>query len=92
MTTSRSNTASCVGMQFAPEFDRLLPGFRAWRKRSSLDVIERGLIAGDQAGARSGLDGHVTNRHAAFHGKVGNGFAGKLDGAAGAAGRADLHR
>ena len=47
-------------------------------------------VNGDQAGTRARLDGHVADRHAAFHAQGADGRAGELDGVAGAAGRADL--
>ena len=43
-----------------------------------------------QAGARASFDGHVADRHAAFHAQGADGRTSKLDGVAGAARGADL--
>ena len=54
------------------------------------DVLKGDLVGGDQTGARTSFDGHVADRHAAFHGQRTNSLTGIFDHIAGAAGGADL--
>ena len=60
------------------------------REAAVLDVGKSGFIGRHHARAGSGLDAHVAQRHAAFHGKRANGFAGVFDDVAGCAISPDL--
>ena len=60
------------------------------REAAALEVGEGGLVGSDHAGARAGLDAHVADGHAAFHGERADGGAGVLDDVAGCAVGADL--
>ena len=79
-----------VGLQRLPVFERHVERFAFWRARAALHVLEGLLVGRDQAGAGAAFDGHVTDRHAAFHRQRADRFAGELDDVAGAAGSADL--
>ncbi len=79
-----------VRMQRAPVGDRLLPLGALRCIGTALDVVERDVVDGDQAGARARFDRHVADGHAPFHRQVADRRAGKLDGVAGAARGADL--
>ena len=79
-----------VGGQGAPIGDGLVP-LLAFRRIGAPGAIFDGLFVGrDDAGARACLDGHVADRHPAFHGKRVDGGAGVFDGVARPAGGADL--
>ena len=56
-------------MQRAPVSDCLLPVRAHGRKRSALDVVDRGVINGDHTGACTRFDRHIANSHATFHGQ-----------------------
>ncbi len=79
-----------VRLQRLPVFERHVEGFALGRARTALHVFEGLLVRRDQAGAGAAFDGHVADRHAAFHRQRADGFAGEFDDMAGAAGRADL--
>ena len=72
-----------------PVGDGLVPGGALRREAAALKVGEGGGVGGDHAGAGSGLDAHVADGHAAFHGEGADGGAGVLDDVAGGAGGAD---
>ena len=55
-----------------------------------MQVLKCGFVRCDQTGTRAAFDGHVADRHAAFHRQIANGFTGIFDDMAGAAGGADL--
>ena len=79
-----------VGMQGLPIRQGLIPLGALRRERAALHVVQGGLIEGNEARARAGLDGHVAYRHAPFHAERTNGRTGELDGVSGAAGGSDL--
>src|SRR5262249_21470469 len=79
-----------IAHQRAPVGDGPVPHRTRRRKRPALHVLDGGLVDRNQAGARTGLDRHVADRHAAFHRKRADRAAGIFDRMAGAAGRADL--
>ena len=60
------------------------------RHRAVLKIGEGLLVGGNHAGAGATLDGHVVDRHPAFHRQVANGRACELDDMTGATGGADL--
>src|SRR5436309_738466 len=53
--------------------------------RAPLEVLERRLVRGDEAGSRAPLDRHVADRQAAFHRELADRRAGVLDDVADAA-------
>ena len=79
-----------IAVQRTPPTDSALPVRSHRRKGAPLDVIDRGVVNGDHAGAGTGFDRHVADRHAAFHRQRADRAAGKLDRITIAAGRADL--
>jgi hypothetical protein len=98
--TTASKACVWVGVQGAPVGCGLVP-FGAADKAPGFCVVARcqGLAAQvvdgffvhrHQAGAGTGFDGHVADRHAAFHAERANGRAGKLNRVARATGGADL--
>ena len=56
---------------------------------AAVEVGEGGFVGSDHAGAGTGFDAHVADRHAAFHGEGADGGAGVLDDVAGGAVGAD---
>src|SRR5258708_8681676 len=78
-----------IALQRAPVSDRVFPFRTLGRELAALEILERHLIDGNHAGAGARLDGHVADRHAAFHRQRADGAAGELDGGAGTAGPAD---
>ena len=78
-----------IAVQLFPVVDSAVPELAGRRQRPALEVGQRGVVDGDDAGAGAGLDGHVAQRHAAFHRQRPHGRAGELDGVARAAGGAD---
>ena len=79
-----------VRFQRAPIVDRRFPRGALGRARPAADVVERGLVGGDEARAGAAFDRHVADRHPPFHRKRADRVAGIFDDIAGAAGRADL--
>ena len=77
-------------MQGVPPCHRLLPRRALGRIGTAFDVIDRDGIRRHHAGARAGLDRHVAQRHAAFHGQRAYRRAAKFDGIAGTARSADF--
>ncbi len=80
---------SSVG-KFGPVGDGLVPCGTLRGEAAAFEVGEGGRVGGDHAGTGSGLDAHVADGHAAFHGECADGGAGVLDGVAGGSGGADL--
>ncbi|KAI3480557.1 hypothetical protein L1887_57276 [Cichorium endivia] len=73
-----------------PVGERLVPGGALLgSERAAVDVLVGDLVRGDEAGAGTGLDGHVADGHARLHGEGADGGAGVLDDVAGTAGGAD---
>src|SRR6516164_10833280 len=68
-----------IGIERLPMAERSLVGAGLRRARAPLDVIESLLVRRDQAGARAGLDRHVADGHAPFHGECLNSLAGVFD-------------
>ena len=60
------------------------------RERATLEIVDRGVVHRDHAGARARFDRHVAHRHAPFHRKAAYRAAVELDRVAGAARSADL--
>src|SRR5690606_39123226 len=67
-----------------------VPSSALRRLGPALEVFERLLVWRNQTCASARLDGHVADRHAAFHRQRADGLASVLDDVAGAAGSADL--
>src|SRR5665213_2621910 len=78
-----------VARQCPPALERTLPAGAAWRSGASLEVRKRGLVRGDHAGARAGLDRHVAHGHALFHRQCANHRAAVFEYMAGTAGNPD---
>ena len=60
------------------------------RIRTAFDIGDGLLVTGHHAHAGTGLDGHVADGHAAFHGQLADGATGELQGMTVAASGADL--
>src|SRR5215212_10922929 len=56
-----------VGRERPPDLDRLLPLLSFGGVLPALEVLEGGLVGGDEPGSRSAFDGHVAHGHAALH-------------------------
>ena len=67
-----------VGDEARPVGDRLVPRLTLRRVRAALDVVERRLVGGDEAGLGAPLDRHVADRHAGFHRQLADGLAAVL--------------
>ena len=78
-----------VAVQRPPVGHRGIPLARLWCKRAPFQVLDSGLIDGDEAHPCTGLDGHVAQRHAGFHRQPANRTAAKLDGITCSARRTD---
>ena len=76
-------------MQGAPVGNGALPGIALGCKVAATQVIDGGVIDGDKAHACAGLDRHVAERHAPFHGQGADSAPGKFDGMARTARRTD---
>ena len=59
-----------IGGKIFPEFDGAIELLRS--KGAATEVVEGRLVRGDHTGAGSGLDRHVADGHAFFHGEVSN--------------------
>ena len=70
--------------------DRLFPAAVLRSEAAVLEIGEGGLVRRDHAGAGSGFDAHVAQRHAAFDRKSADGFSGVFDDVSGGAVGADL--
>ena len=81
---------SFVRLQGLPVAHGFVPELAFWRPWTALEVVERFGVRGDEARFGAALDRHVADRHAAFHGKGADRFAGIFERVAGAAGGADL--
>ena len=68
-----------VGGQAAPVLQCLVPRFAGGGVAAALEVGEGDLVRGDQPGLGAGLDAHVTDGHAAFHGQCPDGLTAVLD-------------
>src|SRR5580693_2968532 len=79
-----------VGRQAPPVLDRRVPVGAPRSVRAALEVGDRGLVRGDEAGPRSRLDGHVADRQPAFHRQRADRLAAVFDDVALAAAGADL--
>src|SRR5690606_5321370 len=79
-----------VGNQILPGFDRTFPVRTLGCIGTTFDIGDSLLVASHHAYAGSGLDGHVADGHAAFHGQVANRAAGELQCMPIATGGADL--
>ena len=79
-----------IGLQSLPVGHSLFPLLAFGRERLALEVVEGGLIGGDQAGLGAQLDGHVTDGHAGFHRQRRDGAATEFHHITGTAGVADL--
>ena len=95
----RVELGSSVGVQGLPVGHCLIPlngccttgdTGMARAQGTPLDVFDRFFIHGHQTRAGTGLDGHVADRHAAFHAQRADGRATELDGVARAASSTDL--
>ena len=87
---SRSKWAPSSDSQRVPIAPRLVPGLALRRLGPVLEVGKDLLVGRDEAGLGAGLDRHVADGHAAFHGERADRVAGIFEGVAGAAGGADL--
>jgi hypothetical protein len=84
-----------VGEQREPMRQCHLPQRALRRLGAAFQVVEGLLVRSHQTGARAALDGHVADRHPAFHRQVADRLAAIFDdmtGAAGCAGRADYRQ
>src|SRR5690606_6817304 len=79
-----------IGHQVLPGFDGQFPVGAFGSVGATLDVFDGLLVHRDHAYAGTRLDGHVADRHAAFHGQVADRTAGKFQRVAVASGGADL--
>ena len=79
-----------VGFQGFPVFYGAVEFCALRRHRAVFDIVECGLVGGDEACAGAGFDRHVADGHAAFHGEVFDGFARIFKDIAIAARRADF--
>ena len=79
-----------VDPQASPLGDGGVPLITRRCHRTPLDVGERRVVRGDHAGPCTRFDGHVANRHPAFHREPLDGRAPVLDHVAGGARRPDL--
>ena len=79
-----------IRVQRLPVGRGLVPLHAGGRQGAAFDVFNGLVVHGHQARARTGLDGHIANGHAAFHAHGAEDGARKLDGVARAARRADL--
>ena len=79
-----------ITMQRAPVSHGLIPVAPLRCKRTTLDVIDGGVISRHHTGTCTGFDGHVADGHAAFHRQTTDGATGKLNRIARTACRADL--
>jgi hypothetical protein len=74
-----------VGVERAPPGQRGLPLLALGGMGAALHVSEGLLVGRDQARPRAALDGHVADRHAAFHAELADRLPAVLDDVAGAA-------
>ena len=91
---------TCVGLQRLPICNRLVPlraadklaAYRvgARRQQAAFEVLDGFLVHRHQARPCTGFNRHVAHRHPAFHRQRADGRAGKFDGVARAARRADF--
>ena len=89
-TTCVSYVASGSERELPPLGDGACPALALRCVRTTLEVGERRLVWGDQAGARSPLDRHVADRHPLLHREGADRLPRVLDDVADAAGDADL--
>ena len=78
-----------IGGQRTPARQRGLPVAPGGRVRATGQILERGVVRSDHAGARAGLDRHVADGEAAFHRQARDRRARILDDVARGARRAD---
>src|SRR5579871_1214134 len=78
------------GGEGAPLGDGFVPCCACWREAAAFEVGEGSLVGSDHSGAGSGLDAHVADGHAAFHGESADGGPGVFDDVAGGSVGADL--
>ena len=79
-----------VGRQLLPGCYRLLEQRALGRKRTVLDIGKRLFIRRNHTGPRAALNGHIAQRHAAFHGQRPDGRTRVFDDMPGSAGRSDF--
>ena len=79
-----------IGGERLPVLDGLLKFLAARHEWPAFQVCKRGLVRRDHARARAAFDGHIANRHAAFHRKPANRFAAILEDVSVAAGDSDF--
>ena len=79
-----------IRRQRLPIGNRLVHRIASRGHRPALKIVKCGLIRRDHAGTGTSLDGHVANRHPAFHAQAANHRAGKFDHMTGATGGANL--
>src|SRR4029453_3895383 len=79
-----------VRVQRLPVAHGLVPELAFGRAWSILEVGERLVIGGNEAGSRAGFPRHIADRHAPFHGQRADRFAGIFERVAGRARGADL--
>ena len=80
----------CIRHQVAPIGYGGFPLLGGGRKGALGEVVDSGIVHGDQAHASTRFNRHVAHRHAAFHGERLDGAASELDGVACAACGANL--
>ena len=68
-----------VGGKRFPVGDGFVPVVAGGGEFAAVNVVEGGLVGGDHAGAGAGLDGHVADGHAGFHGEFLDGFTTVFD-------------
>src|SRR4051812_34441886 len=74
-----------VRREGAPALDGLVPRPALRRVAAAVDVLEGGVVRGDQPGARAALDAHVADGHPLFHVERADGLAAVLEHVPGAA-------
>ena len=89
-----------VAVQGVPISDGLIPFNTAYKptglcvgaggQQAAFEVVQGFVVHTHHAGTGTGFDGHVADRHAAFHAQGADGDTAKFDGVAGAARRANF--
>src|ERR1700676_2088420 len=87
MSMEASNTASG---SLARARQRSIPLRTLGGARFVLEILEGDLVRSDHAGPRTGLDGHIANRHALVHRQSANGGPAIFEHVAGASRDTDL--
>ena len=89
MTMRLVEDGAVVGGEGAPLGDGRVPRGTLRGVAAASDVLERGVVRGDQTGARAALDAHVADRHPLFHVQGADRLAAVLEHVTGAAADAD---